>query len=81
LHSQFVEVGVEEGDDSLREWRRPIEVHGGVMREDFKWRVGGKLLNVGLKSGTRIETCMSYGQAQRCKCKRMEAAVAGSAIR
>ena len=40
LHSQLVEVGVEEGDDSLRERRRTIEVHGGVMIEGFKRDVG-----------------------------------------
>ena len=35
MHSQFVEVGVKEGDDSLREWRGTIEVHGDVVRGDF----------------------------------------------
>jgi hypothetical protein len=29
LHSQFVEIGVQEGDYSFRKWRRSIEIHGG----------------------------------------------------
>ncbi len=45
LHSQLVEVGVEEGDDSLREWRRTIEVHGCELVEDFEWKVGEELLD------------------------------------
>lgn len=46
LHSQLVEVGVEEGDDSFREWRRTVEVHGGELVEDFKWKVGEELRGV-----------------------------------
>lgn len=46
LHSQLVEVSVQEGDDSLRERRRTIEVHGGVVEEDFKWKVGETLVVV-----------------------------------
>jgi hypothetical protein len=29
LHGQLVEIGVQEGDYPLREWRRSIEIHGG----------------------------------------------------
>jgi hypothetical protein len=46
LHSQLVEVGVEEGDDSLRKRRRTIEVHGCELVEDFKWKVGKGFLDV-----------------------------------
>jgi hypothetical protein len=46
LHSQLVEVSVQEGDDPLRERRRTIEVHGGVVEEDFKWKVRETLVVV-----------------------------------
>ncbi len=53
LHSQFVEVGVEEGDDSLGKRGRTIEVHGDVTGEGLQVEGGVNGRRYVIESGWR----------------------------
>jgi hypothetical protein len=61
LHSQLVEIRVEEGDDSLWEGRGTIEVHsdGDVRERDIQGRSGRRAPTYGADVVTRMECCMS----------------------
>jgi hypothetical protein len=68
LHSQLVEVGVEEGDDPFRKRGRTVEVHGEVTGGGLQLEGGEALLDMdGIEGGTRVKTCMSNNNAHDAK--------------